>query len=188
LLALDWWNGNRSILVDADLSGLLIGMTLATEAPEIYRALIEATAFGTRVIIEAFEAGGVPIDRIVACGGLPERNRLLMQIYADVTGREWRVAASSQAPALGAAMFGAVAAGPAAGGYAGIEEAARAMAHLRDDTFVPIEENRRVYDVLFREYLRLHDLFGRGVEPTMKTLKRLRLEAVGLGDPVLLEP
>lgn len=188
LLALDWWNGNRSILVDADLSGLLIGMTLATEAPEIYRALIEATAFGTRVIIEAFEAGGVPIDRIVACGGLPERNRLLMQIYADVTGREWRVAASSQAPALGAAMFGAVAAGPAAGGYAGIDEAARAMAHLRDDTFVPIEENRRVYDVLFREYLRLHDLFGRGVEPTMKTLKRLRLEAVGLGDPVLLEP
>ena len=126
LLALDWWNGNRSVLVDADLSGLLVGMTLATEAPEIYRALIEATAFGTRVIIEAFEAGGVPIDRVVACGGLPERNRLLMQIYADVTGREWRVAASPQAPALGAAMFGAVAAGPAAGGYARIDEAARA--------------------------------------------------------------
>ena len=188
LLALDWWNGNRSVLVDADLSGLLIGITLATKAPEIYRALIEATAFGTRVIIEAFEAGGVPIDRVVACGGLPERNRLLMQIYADVTGREWRVAASPQTPALGAAMFGAVAAGPAAGGYAGIDEAARAMAHLRDEAFVPIEANRRVYDVLFREYLRLHDLFGRGVEPAMKTLKRLRLEAAGLGDPVLLEP
>ena len=181
LLALDWWNGNRSVLVDADLSGLLIGMTLATEAPEIYRALIEATAFGTRVIIEAFEAGGVPIDRVVACGGLPERNRLLMQIYADVTGREWRVAASPQAPALGAAMFGAVAAGSAAGGYDRIDEAARAMAHLRDDTFVPIEANRRVYDTLFLEYVRLHDLFGRGIEPTMKTLKRLRLEAMDLG-------
>ncbi len=186
LLALDWWNGNRSVLVDADLSGLLIGLTLATEAPEIYRALIEATAFGTRVIIEAFEAGGVPLDRLVACGGLPERNRLLMQIYADVTGREWRVAASAQAPALGAAMFGAVAAGQAAGGYAGIEQAASAMAHLRDEAYQPIEANRRVYDVIFREYVRLHDLFGRGVEPTMKTLKQLRLEALGLADPVAL--
>src|SRR5439155_12508338 len=94
LLALDWWNGNRSILVDADLRGLLVGMTLATRPPEIYRALIEATAFGTRVIVEAFEAAGVRIDGIVACGGLPEKNRLLMQIYADVTGRELRVGAS----------------------------------------------------------------------------------------------
>src|SRR5665811_2354149 len=96
LLALDWWNGNRSVLVDADLSGLLVGMTLATKAPEIYRALIEATAFGTRVIIDAFVAGGIAIDRVVACGGLPERNPFLMQIYADVTGRSWRVAASTQ--------------------------------------------------------------------------------------------
>ena len=87
-LALDWWNGNRSVLVDADLSGLLVGMTLATKAPEIYRALLEATAFGTRVIVEAFESAGVPVTRIVACGGLPERNELLMQIYADVTGRD----------------------------------------------------------------------------------------------------
>jgi len=188
LLALDWWNGNRSVLVDADLSGLLIGLTLATEAPEIYRALIEATAFGTRVIIEAFEAGGVPIDRLVACGGLPERNRLVMQVYADVTGREWRVAASPQTPALGAAMFGAVAAGAAAGGHASIEAAARAMAHLRDEVFRPIEANHRVYDVLFGEYVRLHDLFGRGIEPTMKTLKQLRLEAVGLRDRVVQGP
>ena len=94
LLALDWWNGNRSVLVDADLSGLLVGMTLATRAPEIYRALIEATAFGTRVIVDAFESAGVRVDGIVACGGLPERNPLLMQIYADVTGREFAVAAS----------------------------------------------------------------------------------------------
>ena len=111
LLALDWWNGNRSVLVDADLRGLLVGMTLATKPAEIYRALIEATAFGTRVIVEAFESGGVPVDAVVACGGLPERNKLLMQIYADVLGREIAVGASSQAPALGAAMFAAVAAG-----------------------------------------------------------------------------
>ena len=94
LLALDWWNGNRSILVDAELSGLLVGLSLATKAPEIYRALLEATAFGTRVIVEAFADAGVAVDRMVACGGLPERNRLLMQIFADVTGREFSVAAS----------------------------------------------------------------------------------------------
>ena len=88
LLALDWWNGNRSVLVDADLRGLLVGMTLATKPAEIYRALIEATAFGTRVIVDAFESAGVAVDAVVACGGLPERNKLLMQIYADVLGRE----------------------------------------------------------------------------------------------------
>ena len=177
LLALDWWNGNRSVLVDADLSGLMVGMTLATQAPEMYRALIEATAFGTRTIIDAFEAGGIEIERVVACGGLPERNRLLMQIYADVTGRSLRVAASTQTPALGSAMFAAVAAGPAAGGYATIEEAAVKMAHLREEAYQPIEENMRVYDVLYDEYVRLHDLFGRGGVPSMKTLKRLRVAA-----------
>ena len=177
LLALDWWNGNRSVLVDADLSGLMVGMTLATQAPEMYRALIEATAFGTRAIIDAFEAGGIKIDRVVACGGLPERNRLLMQIYADVTGRSLRVAASAQTPALGSAMFAAVAAGPAAGGYATIEAAAAKMAHLREGAYQPIEEARRVYDVLYAEYVRLHDLFGRGGNPSMKTLKRLRVAA-----------
>ena len=176
LLALDWWNGNRSVLVDADLSGLLVGMTLATTAPEIYRALIEATAFGTRVIIDAFERGGVRVDQVVACGGLPERNRLLMQIYADATGREFRIAASAQTPALGSAMFAAVAAGPAAGGYASIEDAAERMAHLRDDTYVPVEANRETYDILYGEYVRLHDLFGRGGDPAVKKLKQLRLE------------
>jgi L-ribulokinase len=179
LLALDWWNGNRSVLVDADLSGLLLGMTLATEAPDIYRALIESTAFGTRVIIDAFEAGGVAIESVVACGGLPDRNPLLMQIYADVTGRSWRIAASSQTPALGAAMFAAVAAGPALGGHPTIEAAAAAMAHLREERFDPIEADRRVYDELYREYLRLHDAFGRGGDPALKTLKRIRYEAIG---------
>jgi L-ribulokinase len=177
LLAIDWWNGNRSVLVDADLSGLLIGMTLATTAPEIYRALIEATAFGTRVIIDAFEKGGIRINQVVACGGLPERNRMLMQIYADVTGRAWRVAASPQTPALGSAMFAAVAAGPSAGGYARIEEAAGRMAHLREGAYEPNPANREAYELLYREYVRLHDLFGRGGDPAMKTLKRLRLQA-----------
>ena len=178
LLALDWWNGNRSVLVDADLSGLIVGLTVATEPADIYRALIEATAFGTRVIVDAFEAGGVRIDRMVACGGLPERNRLLMQIYADVTGRPWRVAASAQTPALGSAMFAAVAAGPGPGGYATIADAAARMAHLRDEVYEPIAANRPAYDRLYAEYVRLHDLFGRGLDPAMKTLKRLRLEAL----------
>jgi L-ribulokinase len=178
LLALDWWNGNRSILVDSDLSGLLIGLTLATETHEIYRALIEATAFGTRVIVDAFEAAGVPIERIVACGGLPERNRLLMQIFADVTGRVLRVAASGQTPALGAAMFASVAAGPGAGGHGSIADAAATMAHLRDEVYTPDAADSAIYDVLYREYVRLHDMFGRGLDPAMKTLKRLRLKAI----------
>jgi len=174
LLALDWWNGNRSVLVDVDLTGLLIGATLGTKAEDIYRALIEATAFGTRVIIEAFESSGVAVNEIVACGGLPERNKLLMQIYSDVTGREIKVAASSQAGALGSAMFGAVAAGKAAGGYDTIFEAAQHMAHLKDEVYRPIAEHKAVYDQLYAEYLRLHDYFGRGENNVMKTLKRIK--------------
>ena len=116
LLALDWWNGNRSVLVDVDLTGMMLGMTLLTKPEEMYRALIEATAYGTRVIIEAFENNGVPVDQLYATGGLPDKNRLLMQIYADVTGREIRVPAAKQTPAVGSAMFGAVAAGAASGG------------------------------------------------------------------------
>jgi L-ribulokinase len=179
LLALDWWNGNRSTLVNVDLSGLLIGATLATQAEDIYRALVESTAYGTRVIIEAFERGGVPVRELVACGGLPEKNRLLMQIYADVTGREIRVSATRQTPALGSAMFGAVAAGGAAGGYAGIVDAARRMAHLKKESFRPIPANRAVYDRLYAEYVRLYDHFGRGENDVMKVLKGIRNEARG---------
>jgi L-ribulokinase len=183
LLALDWWNGNRSVLVDAELGGLLIGATLATVPEEIYRALIEATAYGTRVIIETFEAHGVPIREIVACGGLADKSPLIMQIYADVTGRPFRLSASDQTPALGSAMFGAVAAGPTAGGYTTIEDAARAMARLKDLVYEPIAENAAVYDALYREYTRLHDYFGRGENDVMKTLRRLRAEAL-TSDPV----
>ena len=177
LVALDWWNGNRSILVDVDLSGMLLGATLATTAPEIYRALIEATAFGTRMIIESFEASGVPIRDLVACGGLPERNRLLMQIYADVTKRQISVAASPQTPALGSAMFAAVAAGAAAGGYDRIEDAAERMAQLRDERYVPDPQRAAVYDELYAEYRTLHDYFGRGANDAMKRLRAIRDKA-----------
>jgi L-ribulokinase len=178
LLALDWWNGNRSVLVDAELGGLLIGATLATVPEEIYRALIEATAYGTRVIIETFEAHGVPIREIVACGGLVEKSPLIMQIYADVTGRPFRLSASDQTPALGSAMFGSVAAGAAAGGHATIQDAARAMARLKDQVYEPDAGNAAVYDTLYREYVRLHDYFGRGENDVMKTLRRLRAQTL----------
>jgi L-ribulokinase len=178
LLALDWWNGNRSILVDADLRGLIVGMTLATRPPEIYRALIEATAFGTRVIADELERSGVPVDRIVACGGLPERNTLLMQIYADVTGRRIAVAGSKQAPALGAAMFGAVAAGAALGGYDSIVDASRRMGHPSDTAYEPNPAHQATYDALYREYRRLHDLFGRHGDDVMRNLKRIQHEAI----------
>jgi L-ribulokinase len=176
LLALDWWNGNRSVLVDVDLSGLLVGATLGTKAEDIYRALIESTAYGTRVIIEAFEKNGVRVDELVACGGLPEKNKMLMQIYADVTGRNIKISAAKQTPALGSAMFGAVAAGSRAGGYDTIFEAARHMARLKDEVYRPIPANQKIYDRLFAEYLRLHDYFGRGANNVMKTLKQIRDE------------
>ncbi len=174
LLALDWWNGNRSGLVDAELGGVLLGMSLQTSADEIYRALIEATAFGTRVIIEAFEAHGVPVREIVAAGGLADKSPLTMQIYADVTDRPFHLSGSDQTPALGSAMFGAVAAGPAAGGWATIEEASRAMARLSATAYEPIPANVATYDVLYHEYLRLHDYLGRGENDVLKTLRQVR--------------
>jgi L-ribulokinase len=178
LLALDWWNGNRSVLVDTDLTGLMIGYTLQTKPEEVYRALVEATAFGTRKIVEAFHHNGVPVEELYACGGLPQRNRLLMQIYADVTNREIKVAASRQTPALGAAMFGAVAAGSQAGGYDSIVEAARVMGRVREESFKPNPANVAIYDQLYAEYNRLHDEFGRGGNDVMKRLKALKESVV----------
>ena len=178
LLALDWWNGNRSILVDVDLTGLLIGATLASKSEDIYRALIEATAYGTRVIVEAFDSNGVAVNEIVACGGLPERNKLLMQIYADVTGRELKVAATPQAGAFGSAMFAAVAAGEEAGGYDTIFEAAENMARLQEVVYKPNPAHKAVYDQLYAEYLTLHDHFGRGANDVMKRLKALKQQVL----------
>lgn len=172
LIALDWWNGNRSILNNTDLSGLLLGLTLNTKPEDIYRALIEATAFGTRVIIETFEKSGLPIEELYACGGMPHKDKLLMQIYADVTGREIKVASSRQASALGAAMFGAIAAGSESGGYDSIEDAVAHMASLEKKTYLPISENVEVYNQLYAEYRKLHDYFGRGNNQVMERLRR----------------
>jgi L-ribulokinase len=176
LLALDWWNGNRSVLVDVDLTGLMLGMTLLTKPEEIYRALIEATAFGTRLIIETFNQHNVPIRELIATGGLPDRNKLLMQIYADVTGLPIYIPKATQIGAVGSAMHGAVAAGAKAGGYDSILEAAINMARLRSKSFQPIPENKAVYDQLFAEYVTLHDYFGRGANDVMKRLKALKTE------------
>lgn len=176
LLALDWWNGNRSTLVDTDLSGLLVGMTLQTKPEEIYRALLEATAFGTRKIVDAFHQNGVSVDELYACGGLPQKNQLLMQIYADVTNRTIKVADSKQTPALGAAMFAAVAAGAENGGYETVFEAAGNMARVKEETIQPIQENVKVYEKLYQEYIKLHDYFGRGENDVMKRLKAIRPE------------
>lgn len=180
LVALDWWNGNRSVLVDVDLTGLLLGATLATKPEEIYRALIEATAYGTRMIIETFEKNGVPVKEIVATGGLPDRNRLLMQIYADVSGRPIKVTAAKQPPALGSAMFAAVAAGKAAGGFGTIQEASQAMARLRDEVYKPDAGRHALYDRLYAEYVTLHDYFGRGANDAMKRLKALKAEVLAI--------
>ncbi len=178
LVALDWWNGNRSVLVDVDLTGVLLGATLATKAEEIYRALIEATAYGTRVIIDTFKAHNVPVNEIIATGGLPDRNKLLMQIYSDVTGLPIRVAETHQGGALGAAMHGAVAAGKQAGGYESIMAAAAKMARLRPEGYKPIAANHDVYNKLFVEYMTLHDYFGRGGNDVMKRLKKMKTEVL----------
>ena len=174
LLALDWWNGNRSVLVDADLTGLTLGMHLGTKPEEMYRALIEATAFGTYKIIRTFEESGVAVEEIYCCGGLPEKNDLLMQIFSDVTGRRFRIARSRLACALGSAMHGAVAAGKAAGGFDSIREAAARMAGVRKKTYKPDPKAHAVYDKIFAEYDTLHDYFGRGGNDVMKRLKTLK--------------
>ncbi|WP_045234984.1 ribulokinase [Deinococcus pimensis] len=171
LLALDWLNGNRSVLVDADLSGMILGLTLATRPEDIYRALVEATAFGARVIVEAFEDSGVPVHDFIAAGGLT-RNTTLMQIYADVLGKPIGVSDSPEAPALGSAMHAAVAAGV----HPDIHTAAAHMSKVRKHAFLPDSRRHALYSRLYGEYRRLHDLFGRAL-PTMKVLRSMRDEA-----------
>lgn len=177
LVALDWWNGNRSVLVDADLTGVMIGMTLLTKPEEIYRALIEATAYGTNMIIETFEKSGVPINELYACGGIAEKNELMMQIYADVTNKELRISATQQTVALGSAMFGAVAAGSEKGGYDSIYDAAKKMSKVKESYYKPIPENVAVYKKLYEEYKILHDYFGRGANDVLKRLKAIKSQA-----------
>jgi L-ribulokinase len=169
LIALDWLSGNRSVLVDHNLSGAIAGLTLASRAPDIYRALLEATAFGTRVIIDAFQAAGLPVTELVIAGGL-KRNELLMQIYADVTRRPLSLVASEQAPALGSAIHAAV----AAGAYPDVSAAAAVMGRMNKAVFTPDELSADVYDQLYADYVLLHDYFGRGPNEVMHRLRALR--------------
>ena len=174
LLALDWWNGNRSVLVDVDLTGMMLGMTLATRPEEMYRALIEATAYGTREIIENYRANGVPVEEFYASGGISQKNAMAMQIYADVLNMPIKIAGSAQGPALGSAIFASVAAGEAAGGYDDIFTAARAMGRTKNLVYTPDPESAAIYDKLFAEYVKLHDYFGRGANDVMKRLKAIK--------------
>jgi L-ribulokinase len=178
LLALDWNNGNRTILVDQRLTGLLLGQTLHTRPEEIYRALIEATAFGALTIINRFEEYGVKIDRVVNCGGISEKNQLLLQIYADVTGREMLISRSAQTCALGAAIAGAVTGGV----HPDYLSAQAAMCGVKQTTFKPRPESHAVYTELYGLYMALHDAFGtkgynRPLEPVMKKLLGIKDKA-----------
>ncbi len=159
LLALDWNNGNRTILVDARLTGLLIGQTLHTQPHEIYRALLEATGFGALAIIDRIQEYGVAVKEVINCGGLAAKNSLLMQIYADITGRPMKISRSEQAPALGAAVFAAVAAGADSGGYDSVQKAQSAMTGTGRE-YRPIPENNKIYRQLYILYRQLYDGFG----------------------------
>lgn len=172
LVALDWHSGNRSVLVDHHLSGVIAGLTLATRPDEIYKALIEATAFGTRKIVESFDASGVPVTDFIVAGGL-KRNPLIMQIYADVLRRPISLAGSEQAPALGSAIHAAV----AAGAYPDVPAAAAVMGRIERDVYRPDGARADVYDRLYAEYLLLHDHFGTGADKALHRLRRIRDEA-----------
>lgn len=179
LLALDWNNGNRTILVDQRLTGLLLGQTLHTKPEEIYRALIESTAFGALTIINRFEEYGVKVKEVINCGGITEKNPLLMQIYADVTGREMKISRSAQTCALGSAIAAAVVAGEKAGGYKNFANAQAAMCGLKETSYKPIAQNHKIYQKLYTLYKQLHDAFGvsnwsGNLAHTMKDLLNLK--------------
>jgi L-ribulokinase len=174
LLALDWWNGNRSVLVDPRLSGLIVGLTLATRSEDLYRALLEASAFGTRKIVDSFEAAGVPVRRISVCGGMAERNELLLDIYASVLNRPLRRAQSLEVCARGAAILGATAATVAAEDRGAFERVLRAMAPQGERSSVPDAKDAATYQELFALYEVLHDQFGRGRERVMEKLRAIR--------------
>ena len=175
LVALDWHSGNRSVLVDHTLSGVVAGLTIVSRPEEVYRALIESTAFGTRKIIETFEKSGVPVTEFIVAGGLM-KNRLLMQIYADVTRLPLSVIGSEQGPALGSAIHAAV----AAGAYPDVPTAAEAMGKVTPAVFTPDEADAEAYDALYAAYTELHDFFGRtGEDNVLRRLRRIRKEAAG---------
>jgi L-ribulokinase len=174
LVVLDWHSGNRSVLVDHELSGLVLGLTLTTRPEQIYRALLEATAFGTRVIVETFQQSGIPVEEFIVAGGLL-KNKFLMQLYSDVTRLPLSTIASDQGPALGSAIHAAV----AAGAYTDVRAAAEAMGRSNQGVYQPNEGRAQKYDALFAEYQKLHDYFGRGANDVMKRLKQIKREASG---------
>lgn len=171
LIALDWHSGNRSVLVDHELSGMILGLTLTTTAEQIYRALLESTAFGTRMIIETFNKSGVPVKEFIVAGGLL-KNHHLMQIYSDITRLPISIIDTEQGPALGSAIHAAV----ASGHYSTVNDAAEAMGRVIKNAYLPNEDRSRAYDVLFKEYVALHDYFGRGANQVMKRLKERKRE------------
>ena len=171
LVVLDWHSGNRSVLVDHELSGTILGLTLTTTTEEVYRSLLEATAFGTRIIIDTFAESGVPVKEFIVAGGLL-KNAFLMQLYSDVTRLPISTIDTDQGPALGSAIHAAVASGI----YANVNEAANAMGKVNKHVYMPNEERSQQYDLLYREYLELHDYFGRGANNVMKRLKQMKRE------------
>ena len=171
LVALDWHSGNRSVLVDHELSGTILGLTLTTTAEEVYRALLESTAYGTRMIVDTFAQSGVPVKEFIVAGGLL-KNTFLMQLYSDVTRLPISTIDTDQGPALGSAIHAAVASGI----YANVNEAANAMGKVNKHVYLPNEERSQQYDLLYREYVELHDYFGRGTNNVMKRLKQMKRE------------
>ena len=162
------------MLVDADLSGMMLGMTLRTKPEDIYRALIEATAYGTRMIIDVFRENGVDVNSFYAAGGISQKDPMTMQIYADVINMPIKIADCEQGGALGSAIYGACAAGAQKGGYDSLYDGAAALGKVKDKVYYPIPENVELYNKLFGEYKILHDYFGRGENNVMKRLKELK--------------
>lgn len=174
LLALDWWNGNRSVLVDSRLRGLLLGLSLQTSDADIYRALLEALALSTRLILDTFTAAGLAVDRLSASGGISQKNPLAMQILADALGLPVRVPLASQGGALGSAMLATAAAGTENGGCDSLQEAVRRLQPQKAAVYQPNPAHAKAYATLYQEYRRLHDHFGRGENEVMKTLLQLK--------------
>lgn len=174
LIALDWFNGVRSPLADFNLNGLLLGMNLQTKPEDIYMALIEAAGFGTRLIVEEFEKAGIAIDSIVMSGGIPLKNPMLVQVYADILNREIRVCQTTQAGAVGAAILGVAAASSEVTGYHGLTDIAEALGKKGEKAYTPNPENIDSYNKLYDEYITLYEYFGKGANDVMKRLNRMR--------------
>ena len=176
LVALDWWNGNKTPFVNGELSGALLGMTLHTKPEEIYRALIEATAFGTKRILNLYEANGVSVEEIVVSGGIALKNPMLMQIYADVLGKTLKIAASDQAAALGSAIYAAIAAGEEAGGYPAYPDAVQHMSRVKEEVYTPKKENTVIYEKIYSIYCQFGDMMGQDGKHLFYELAALKAE------------